>query len=198
MLESGIGYVHLVQFSKQTPAQLKQAIDAQARTGAMRYVIDLRGAASGDLDDGIAPARLFVKTGTLTVREAKGDSRETVVAQPGDGTVTAPVILLVDQGTSGAAEVFAAALGGNKRAELVGEQTLGRAARQRLVKLPDGSGMLLSNLRYLSPGSTPIHERGLKPDVEVEQPEVDFGTVPPTTDQALQRAIEQFARRPAA
>jgi len=199
MLESGIGYVHLLQFSKQTQVQLKQALDAQAKTGALRYIIDLRGAASGDLDDGIPAARLFIKSGTLTVREAKPDSRETVVAQSGDGAMTAPVILLVDQGTSGAAEVFAAALDGNQRAELVGEHTLGRAARQRLVKLPDGSGLLLSNVRYLAPGNTPIHERGLKPDVEVEQPDVDFGTIPPTTDLTLQRAIEQFAaRRPAA
>jgi carboxyl-terminal processing protease len=198
MLESGIGYVHLFQFSKQTTAQLKQALDALARTGATRYIIDLRGSAAGDIDDGIAPARLFIKSGTLTVREAKTDSRETVSAQTGDGAVTAPVILLVDQGTSGAAEVFAAALDGNQRAELVGEHTLGRAARQRLVKLPDGSGLLLSNIRYLGPGDTPIHERGLKPDVEVEQPDVDFGTIPPTTDDTLDRAIAQFARRNAA
>ncbi|MEQ1759567.1 MAG: S41 family peptidase [Vicinamibacterales bacterium] len=198
MLESGIGYIHIQRFSKQTPTQLKQAIDAQARTGATRYIIDLRGAATGDLDDGIEPARLFVKSGTLTVREAKPETREPVAAQSGDGAVTAPVILLVDQGTSGAAEVFAAALDGNKRADLIGEHTLGRAARQRLVKLPDGSGLLLSNQRYLGPDNTPIHERGLKPDVEVEQPEVDFGTIPPTTDDTLRRAVEQFTSRAAA
>ena len=52
--------------------------------------------------------------------------------------------LVVGQGTSGAAEVFAAALDGNDRADLIGEHTLGRTARQRLVKLPDGSGLLIS------------------------------------------------------
>ncbi len=195
MLDAGIGYVRIAQFSKQTAAQVKQALDAQTRSGATRHIIDLRGAALGDLDDGIAPARLFVKTGTLTVRETKPDARDTIAAQAGDGAVSAPVALIVDQGTSGAAEVFAAALDGNQRAELVGERTLGRAARQRLVKLPDGSGLLLSNVRYLAPGNTPIHERGLAPDVEVEQPEVDFGTIPPATDTTLQRAIEVVGRR---
>jgi carboxyl-terminal processing protease len=198
MLDGGTGYIHLLQFSKQTPAQLKQAVETQARAGAMRFIIDLRGAATGDLDDAIAPARLFVRSGTLTVRETKPETRDTVAAQAGDGALTAPVILLVDQGTSGAAEVFAAALDANQRAELVGERTHGRAARQRLVRLPDGSGLLLSNLRYLAPDNTPIHERGLKPDVEVEQPEVDFGTLPPATDATLEKALEQFARRPAA
>jgi carboxyl-terminal processing protease len=198
MLESGIGYLHISQFSKQTAAQVKQILDAQTKTGATRYIVDLRGAASGDPDDGVPVARLFVKTGTLTVRETKGEARDTVQAQTGDGALTAPLLLLVDQGTSGAAEIFAAALGGNQRAQLVGEHTLGRAARQRLVKLPDGSGLLLSNLRYLGPGNTPIHERGLKPDIEVEQPEVDFGTIPPTTDLTLRRAIDEFSKRPAA
>ena len=62
-------------------------------------------------------------------------------------------------GHVGAAEVFAAALDGNDRAELVGERTLGRAARQQLVKLPDGSGLLLSSTRYLTPKNEGIHEK---------------------------------------
>jgi carboxyl-terminal processing protease len=198
MLESGIGYIRLAHFSRQTATELKQAVDAQTRGGATRFIIDVRGSATGDLDDGIAPARLFVKAGTLTVRENRPEARTPVDTQAGDGAIAAPVVLLVDQGTSGAAEVFAAALDGNQRAELVGEHTLGRAARQRLVKLPDGSGLLLSNVRYLTPGGQPIHERGLTPDVEVEQPEIDFGTVPPATDATLQRAIDVLTRRQAA
>lgn len=198
MLEPGVGYIHITQFSRQTAAQLRQIVDSQASSGATRYIIDVRGSAQGDVDDAIGPARLFVKSGTLTVRETRPEAREPVIAQSGDGAVGAPVIVLVDQGTSGAAEVFAAALDGNNRAELVGEHTLGRAARQRLVKLPDGSGLLLSYVRYLAPGNTPIHERGLKPDVEVEQPEIDFGTIPPATDATLQRAVELITRRAAA
>lgn len=187
------GYVRIVELTKESPAQVKQAIDALAKTGATKYVIDLRGTARGDLDDGVAAAKLFVRSGTLAVRESKGPTRETVAAQAGDGAVTAPIALLVDRGTSGAAEVFALALDGNNRADLVGEQTLGRAARQRLVKLPDNSGLLLSYMRYLGPNNTALHQEGLTPDVEVEQPDVDFGTEPPATDATLQRAIEHLA-----
>ncbi len=197
-LESGIGYIRLTQFSRQTATLLKQAVDTQTRAGVTRLVVDLRGAAVGDPDDGVGPARLFLKSGTVTIRESKAAGRETVTVQAGDGAIDLPVVLIIDQGTSGAAEVFAAALDGNRRADLVGEPTLGRAARQRLVKLPDGSGLLLSSVRFLSPTDTPIHERGLKPDVEVEQPDVDFGTIPPSTDESLQRAIERLAQRPAA
>lgn len=188
------GYVRVVEFSKDTPSRLKQAMEALAKTGASRYVLDLRGTARGDLDDGIATARLFVSSGTLAVRQTK-TQKETITAQSQDGGLTAPVELLVDQGTAAAAEIFASALAGNKRAELVGERTLGRAARQQLVKLPDGSGLLLSSVRYLTPSSTGIHERGLAPDVEVEQPDVEFGAAPPAKDSTLDKALERFTEQ---
>ena len=188
------GYIRIAEFSKETPARLKQAVDGLAKQQATRYVIDLRGTARGDLDDGVAAARLFVKSGTLAVKQGKGDVRELVVANAGDGAVTAPVVLLINQGTAGAAEVFAAALDDNDRAELVGEQTLGRAARQRLIRLPDGSGLLLTNLRYLTPDANAIHEKGLSPDVDVEQPEVEFGMEPPAGDPTLEKALEQVAK----
>lgn len=198
MAAPGTGYIHPLEFTAQAPAQIKQAVDALAKTGATRYVIDLRGTARGDLDNGLAAARLFVTSGTLGVRESKGDVRENISAQAGDGAVTAPVVLLTDNGTSGAAETFAAALDGNKRADLIGERTLGRAARQRLVKLPDNSGLLLSYQRYLAPGNDSIHEKGLTPDVQVDQPDVDFGTEPPATDDTLLKALELIGQRKAA
>jgi len=197
MADATTGYIHIVEFTKQSPQQVKQAIDALAKTGATRYVVDLRGATRGDLDDGLATARLFVKSGTLTIRETKMN-KETVSAQAGDGAVAAPLVLLVDDSTARAAEVFAAAIDGNKRAEMIGSRTVGSAARQRLVKLPDGSAMLLSYLRYLGPDGTSIHEKGLQPEVQVDQPDVDFGQPAPTTDATLQKALEYFAQKKAA
>ena len=197
MANATTGYVRVVDFTKDTPAKVKQAFETLSKTGAAKFVVDLRGTARGDIDDGLATARLFVPSGTLTVRQSK-DQREVVAAASSDGALREPVALLVSQGTAGAAEVFAAALDGNERAELVGEHTLGRAARQRLVKLPDGSGLLLSNVRYLTPKSAAIHERGLAPDVVVEQPEVDFGAEPPAGDPTLDKALARFAEKKAA
>ena len=114
--------------------------------------------ARGDLDDGLAAARLFVKTGTLAIRETKGN-KETVAAQPATARSPRPWCCSSIRARARAAEVFAAALDGNKRAELIGEHTLGRAARQKLVKLPDGSGLLLSYLRYLTPDGTRFTRR---------------------------------------
>ena len=166
-------------------------------------MIDVRGTSRGDIDSGVEAARLFVRGGTLAVRmsrdplarpDAKDKTRkEPITAQATDGAVAAPVVLLVDSGTSGPAELFAAALDGNNRAELVGERTIGRAARQQLVKLPDGSGLLLTSVRYLSPSNAAIHEKGLTPDVHVAEPDVDFGADPPASDAALDKAIERLS-----
>ena len=191
------GCIHIIDFTKESPARIKQAFEALAKTGATRYIIDLRGTARGDLDEGVAAARLFVRAGILTVKQTKA-GRDVVSAQVADAVITAPVELLVDQGTSAAAEVFASALAGNDRAELVGERTLGRAARQQLVKLPDGSGLLLSSTRYLTPKNEGIHERGLTPDVEVDQPDVEFGATPPAKDETLDKALERLAEKKAA
>jgi carboxyl-terminal processing protease len=197
MADASTGYIRIVEFRPDSGTRIRQAAEALAKTGATRYVIDLRGSSRGDLDDGIAAARVFVRTGPLAVKQNK-QAKETVSAQAGDGPVTAPVALLVDTGTAGAAETFAAALDGNARADLIGERTVGRAARQRLTKLPDGSGLLLTSQRYLTPASVDIHEKGLAPDVEVASPEVEFGAQPPAADAALTRALQHLAEKKAA
>jgi carboxyl-terminal processing protease len=197
MADGSTGYVRVLAFTKDTPARLKQVFDTLTKSGASRFVIDLRDSASGDVDDGIAAARLFVKSGTLAVKQSKG-AKEVVTAQPNDGAITARVVLLVDPGTAGPGEVFAAALDGNNRAELIGEHTLGRAARQQLIKLPDGSGLLLTNLRYQTPAGKDIHEKGLEPDVAVDAPDVEFGSEPPTSDPILEKALQVVAEKKAA
>lgn len=197
MANASTGYVRIPEFTKEAPARLTQAVASLTKTGATGFVLDLRGTAAGDYDNGIAAARLFVPSGTLAIRQTKAQ-RETVTANPTDGSVSAPVVLLVDQGTAAAAEIFAAALNGNGRAEMIGERTLGRAARQQLVKLPDGSGLLLSSMRYLTPANAGIHERGLTPDVQVRQPDVEFGAAPPAKDETLDAALARLAEKKAA
>jgi carboxyl-terminal processing protease len=194
MANATTGYVRVAEFTKDAPTKLTQVVAALTKTGATRFVVDLRGTASGDIDNGIATARLFVPSGTLAIRQTKAQ-RETISAGASDGPITSPIILLVDQGTAGAAELFAAGLNGNGRAELVGERTLGRAARQQLVKLPDGSGLLLSSMRYLTPANAGIHERGLTPDVQVRQPDVEFGAQPPAKDETLDTALARLAEK---
>jgi len=194
----GVGYLRVAEFGKATADQIRNEVAALQKAGAKSIVIDLRGTAFGDAESGFAAARLFVKSGVLGYRQDRGKEKEAVSAAAGDGAIALNTVLLTDNGTSSGAEVFAAALAGNKRAQLIGERTLGRAARQKLVRLPDGSALMLTHLVYLTPGNAAIHEKGLVPDVAVEQPDTDFGQPPPAKDATLDKAIETLTLKAAA
>jgi len=192
IVQPGVGHLRVAEFGAATADQIRSEAATLVKGGATRLVIDIRGTAFGDVESGVAAARMFVPAGTLAYRQERGKPKEAIAAAKGDGSITLPVALLTDNGTSGPAELFAAALVGNKRASLVGERTLGRAARQRLVRLPDGSGLLLTHLFYLTPAEAVINEKGLTPEIAVEQPDPEFGQPAPTADPTLDKAIEHL------
>ena len=198
MAGTGIGYVRIAAIGAATTAEVKSKIADLTRSGASKLVVDVRRVSNGTIDEGLALSRLFVGSGTLAFREAKGGAREPITAGSGDGSVTLPAVLLVDTGTSGASEIFASAMVGNQRAELIGEHTIGRAASQKLIRLPDGAGLWLSTTRYLTPKGDPLHEKGLEPTVLVNDPDVDFGAPAPTTDPILEKALERLGDKKAA
>jgi carboxyl-terminal processing protease len=194
----GVGYLRIAAVGPRTAEQTKARIADLVKGGASKLIVDVRRASGGSLEGGIALAKLFVPNGTLTIKETRGTDKETIAAGSGDGTVSLPTTLLIDSGTSGAAELFASALVGNKRADLIGEHTIGRAAQQKLVRLPDGSGLWLTTTRFLTPAGGPLHEKGLEPTVAVEEPDVEFGQPAPTTDPILDKALEHLAQKKAA
>jgi carboxyl-terminal processing protease len=193
----GVAYVRVAAIGPKTAEQVKQEVGDLTKGGA-KLIVDVRRTSGGTLEDGLALARLFVNRGVLAIREARGVERQSIDAASGDGSVSSPAVLLIDTGTSGAAELFAAALSGNQRAELIGTRTIGRVATQTLIKLPDGSGLWISTTRYLTPAGTPLHEKGLEPVVVVDEPDVEFGQPLPTTDPVLEKAIERLVQKAAA
>jgi carboxyl-terminal processing protease len=217
LMAGDIGYVRLATFGPDVSVKLQSQVSELSKAGAKRLLIDIRNTAEGDFSRGIDAARLFVKSGTLAMVAGRDQTavvtdtppekpekvpdaaiKEKVTANAGDGAIDLPVTLLVTTGTSGAAEVFASALEGNKRADSIGERTLGRAGIQKLVRLPDGRGLWLTSERYLTPDGITIQGRGLTPDVGVDQPDLpDFDQPKPTTDPVLDAAIERLHKKAA-
>ena len=195
----GIGYLRIAAIGANTVSQAKSQIADLQTKGATKLIVDVRRNSTGEGEQGLALARLFIAPGaTLAIREKTGSPKETIASSAGDGAIKIPALVLLDSGTSGAAEIFASALSGNHRADLIGEHTIGRAAIQRLIKLPDSSGVWLSTSRYLTPAGTPLHEKGLEPTVAVEEPDVEFGQPPPPGDPILDKAIERLSEKKAA
>jgi carboxyl-terminal processing protease len=199
-LMDSVGYLRIASFRDGAVEELRKHAADLAKNGAKSLIVDVRRTAEGPLENGIAAARLFIKSGTLAIKSGRGkpDTREPVAARAGDGTIELPTAVLVTTGTSGPAELFIAALKDNKRADLVGERTLGRAGLQKLVKLPEGRGLWLTYARYLTPAGDPIQGRGLEPTVPVEEPDVEFGAPAPEKDPILDTALERLKVKAAA
>lgn len=196
-----IGYLRIVSFRNGVVDELRNHANRVASQGAASILIDLRRTAEGPLDNGLAAARLFVNSGTLGMRAGREASdRLAVTASAKEGTIDLPVTLLFTTGTSGAAELFIAALDGNDRAQLLGERTLGRVGVQKLVKIADNRALWLTHQRYLTPAGEPIHGRGIEPDVRLEEPSLEFGAAAPEIDPMLDAALDHIraTRRPAA
>ena len=222
MMGPDLGYLRIATFGADVAAKVRAQAETLAKSGAKQLIIDIRHTAEGPFDTGLDAARLFVKSGTLAkiagrdpgqkpvepaappkpgdkpAKPSAASITQTITANPGDGAITLPVTLLVTTGTSGAAELFAAALEGNKRAELIGERTLGRAGIQKLVRLPDGRGLWLTTSRYLTPDGETIQGRGLIPGLPVDEPDLDFDQPRPATDAILDAAMERIGKKKAA
>lgn len=190
MQDAKTGYVRIGAFGPDAARSVSATVAELTRKGATSLLVDIRNTATGAYESGYGVARLFVPRGTLGFKQMHNAERQPVAAAQGDGAITLPTVLLVDAGTSGAAEIFAAALLGNQRATTVGEHTIGRAAVQQFVPLPDGAAMVVSNGWFLTPAGEPIHDKGLTPTVAVDVPDLDFGAPPATVDLILQKAIE--------
>jgi len=192
-----VGVIRVQSFAANTATSLRAEVESMQKAGAKAVVIDIRGAADGSYDEAIKAAQVFVGAGVIATRAGRdAASKENISSTSGAAASRIKVVLLQDFGTSGPAEVFATALAGNKRAELVGERTAGLAAEQHLVRLPDNYGLWMTYRRYYTIGSgneaaAPILERGVKPDVNVEEPNVEFGDPAPAVDDMLVKAIER-------
>ncbi|MES2391979.1 MAG: S41 family peptidase [Acidobacteriota bacterium] len=133
-----------------------QEIESKLKTankgGDKKVLLDLRDVSTGDMHEALRLANLFVKQGVLATLEGQKFPRQTFNADSAKAVdATAPVVVLVNRGTAGPAELVAAALADNKRASLVGEKTFGAGAEHKTFPLPDGGALILSIAKYASP-----------------------------------------------
>ena len=192
--KDGVGYVRISTFAATGIADaVRQQAETLQQQGAKGLLIDIRNVADGSYDEAIKTAQLFIASGTIATRAGRDmANKDVIAATAGAKALTMPVVVLQSFGTSGPAEVFAAAMSGNKRAELVGERTAGLAAEQHLVKLPDNFGLWMTYRRYFTNAGTTILEKGITPDVIAEEPNVEFGESAPSVDDIRVKAIERL------
>lgn len=183
LLEAQIGYLKLPILVRGQAAQVEAAVRDLVRKGARTLVLDLRGSAGGETQEGVAVADYFLSTGTIVKLIGRKDVPVKVVdAKPENDLTDLPLAVIVDRTTAGASEIIAAAILENKRGEVIGERTVfGMGSEQTLFKMDDGSALLLTVSRYASPSGKIFIIDGVTPNIEVKRPdlaEVNDGETP--------------------
>ncbi len=167
MLDDGIGYIKVDALTKGKAQDIAAKIKSLEKSGAKKLILDLRNTSDGDESEGIATANLFLNHGTITYLQGQKYPREAFNADPAKAITTLPVAVLVNKGTAGAAEIVAAALLENARADVVGDKTFGDGSVQKTIDLKDGGALILSVAKYYSPSGKAIEDTAVTPNVLV-------------------------------
>ena len=189
---NAIGIVRIPSFHDDVANQVSDVITALTAQGASRFVIDVRNAATGSYANALDTARLFIDNGTLVILQGQGETKTPVEASQTGTLIEIPMTLLINYGSSGPAELFVAALSDRERAKAVGQRTAGRVGLQKLVRLPDGTGLWLSYARYLTASEEPIHLYGIQPSIPVPIEAPELGEPLSADDPILDRAVEEM------
>lgn len=178
-MEAGrIGVLRINSFAEGEAADVRSRLQDLVKQGAQKLVLDLRGTAGGSIDEAVAVANLLIKDGTIAQTTGReGKSLKTFTADPKAAIFAGPVVVLIDAGTAGAAEVVASSIAERNRGQIVGEKSFGAGAEQQLFTLRGGDGLLLTTIKWASASGKPFlgedrAHSGVAPSIEVKRPEL--------------------------
>lgn len=199
-----VGVVKAEVLTKGKAQEIAEKIKSLQKKGAKKLVLDLRYNSQGDEDEGVAVANLFLNKGTIGSLQGQKYEKVTYTADPQKKITDLPMVVLVNRGTAGAAELVASAIQDNSRGEVLGDKTFGEGSVQKLIEVPDGSALILSVAKYYTPNGKIIQDTGVTPNVLVaandeltvisEDDDSNSTEEPqktqPKEDEQLRRAIE--------
>ena len=214
IIENGIGYLKVDALNEGKAQEIASKIKSLERHGARKLILDLRNAAEGAPAEGVAVANLFLDRGLITYLQGQKYAREAFNADPQKKVTDLPLVVMVNRGTAGPAEIVASALLENARADVLGDKTFGFGSVQKVIEIPDGSALILSVAKYYSPSGKAIQDQAVTPNILVatadddillpDEGEDDAEPAPapknpqdPNQDEQLRRAIEVLKNKPA-
>jgi len=187
-----VGLIQATSLEGSRVKDIAGKVEELQKQGAKRLVLDLRHCSTGGPEEGTKLANLFLDKGLITYIEGQKVQRQDFSADAAATISRLPLAVIVNRGTANGAEVAAAALLDDKRAEVVGERTYGNASVRKAITMDDGSAVILSVAKYYSPAGKAIQDTGVTPSVPVA--ELDAVTIDddgnPATPEVPQQAGE--------
>ena len=167
MLNDGIGYVAVSQFDAVTSEQFKSNIESLKSQGMKKLIVDLRGNPGGLLDQVVDMLDYILPEGLVLYTEDKNGNREEYYAKD-PGELKIPMVVLVNENSASASEVFTATFKDFKWGKVVGKTTFGKGIVQNVLPLGDGTAIKITTQHYYPPSGYDLHKVGIKPDVDVD------------------------------
>ena len=188
-----IVYLRLKSFNENSDKQFfKHLKNFEKKTKIKGYIIDLRNNPGGLLSQAINITDFFLEDGEIVSTKGRRSSEtRKFFARAGDEAKGKPIIVLINNGSASASEIFAGALKDHKRAIILGENSYGKGSVQSVIPLKNGGGMRLTISKYYLPSGQSISEIGVSPDILVEEDGDDF-KIDTTSDNQLDYAIKLF------
>lgn len=167
MLDDKIGYIQISSFEQVTPKQFESALKELEKQGQKGLIIDLRNNGGGLLDSAVEMLdRMLPKGVVVYSKDKKGEKQEYMAEN--DDSFDKPLVILVNENSASASEVFCGAIQDEGKGKLLGTKTFGKGIVQGVFGLDDGSAIKMTTARYYTPKGRNIHGKGLTPDIEVE------------------------------
>ena len=190
-ISKNIGYIKLKSFNENSDKQFIKKIKNFEKQKLIGYIIDLRNNPGGLLNQAVTITDFFLEEGEIVSTKGRRISEtRKFFAKAGDGIKGKPVIVLINNGSASASEIFAGALKDHKRAIILGENSYGKGSVQSIIPLKNGGGIRLTISKYYLPSGKSISEVGVSPDILVkEQNQFEFNT---DNDNQLNYAIKLF------
>lgn len=166
MLENGIGYIEITEFQSKTDEQFEAMVEELKTQGMKGLIVDVRANPGGYLSSVVNMLDYVLPKGLLVYVEDKYGNRDDYTSDA--RCLDIPMVVLIDQNSASASEIFAGALKDYEYATLVGKTTYGKGIVQNIIPLEDGDAIKLTTAKYFTPNGNYIHGVGISPDVEVE------------------------------
>ena len=191
--EKNLGYIRLKSFNENSDKQfLKSLKEFEEKSKVKGYVFDLRNNPGGLLAQAINITDFFLDDGEIvSTKGRKTSETRKFFARKGDQIKGKPIVVLINNGSASAAEIFAGALKDHKRAIILGENSYGKGSVQSIIPLKNGGGIRLTISKYYLPSGKSISEVGVTPDILVEEEGEDF-IISSENDNQLNYAIKLF------
>ena len=191
--KKNLGYIRLKSFNENSDKQFNQIIREYEKSNKIDgYILDLRNNPGGLLTQAINMTDFFLFYGEIVSTKARKRSEtRKFFARKGDEIKGKPIIVLINNGSASASEIFAGALKDHKRAIILGENSYGKGSVQSIIPLQDGGGIRLTISKYYLPSGDSISEVGVTPDIFVEEFGDNF-QINSETDNQLNYAIKLF------